>query len=211
MLKGERVALRARQESDVPVLQAELHGDVETWSRASDAPWRPISPGSPDAPYRISDGGDSSDHAQFSVVELPSGELAGDAVLWGIDVHNRTGHIGLSLRPAFRGKGLGTDAVRLLCRYGFVTRGLNRLQAETLADNVAMITAAERTGFVQEGTLRRAAWVNGEFADEVILGLLASDWRQATGSRQASNEQRSQLGNLQQRADVRKVFDGGTA
>jgi RimJ/RimL family protein N-acetyltransferase len=39
-----------------------------------------------------------------------------------------------------------------------------------------MIRAASRAGFVHEGTLRRAAWVNGEFADEVILGLLATDW-----------------------------------
>jgi RimJ/RimL family protein N-acetyltransferase len=39
-----------------------------------------------------------------------------------------------------------------------------------------MLKAAERAGFVREGTLRRAAWVTGEFVDEVILGLLAADW-----------------------------------
>jgi RimJ/RimL family protein N-acetyltransferase len=40
-----------------------------------------------------------------------------------------------------------------------------------------MIRAASRAGFVEEGRLRRSAWVNGEFADEVILGMLASEWR----------------------------------
>ena len=78
--------------------------------------------------------------------------------------------------PEFRGRGLGTDVVRVLCRYGFAIRGLHRLQAETLADNVAMIAAAGRAGFRREGTLRRSAWVNGDFADEVILGLLAPEW-----------------------------------
>jgi RimJ/RimL family protein N-acetyltransferase len=39
-----------------------------------------------------------------------------------------------------------------------------------------MIAAAVRAGFAQEGTLRGADWVNGEFVDEVILGLLAGDW-----------------------------------
>jgi RimJ/RimL family protein N-acetyltransferase len=29
---------------------------------------------------------------------------------------------------------------------------------------------------VHEGTLRGAGWVNGEFTDEVILGLLADEW-----------------------------------
>jgi RimJ/RimL family protein N-acetyltransferase len=56
---------------------------------------------------------------------------------------------------------------------GFTIRGLHRLQIETLADNAAMIRTAEQAGFVLEGTLRRAAWVNGEFIDEVTLGLLA--------------------------------------
>jgi hypothetical protein len=78
------------------------------------------------------------------------------------------------LRPNRRG--LGTDVVRVLCHYGLVVRGLHRLQVETLADNAAMIRAATQAGFVTEATLRRSAWVNGDFVDEVILGLLASEW-----------------------------------
>ncbi len=65
---------------------------------------------------------------------------------------------------------------RALCHYGFAVRGPHRLQIETLADNAAMIRAAEQAGFVLEGALRRAAWVNGEFLDEVILGSLALEW-----------------------------------
>ncbi|MFD8482071.1 GNAT family N-acetyltransferase [Kitasatospora sp. NPDC059673] len=75
-----------------------------------------------------------------------------------------------------RGRGLGTDVVRVLCRYGFGVRGLHRLQVDTLADNAAMIGAAERAGFRVEGTLRGAAWVSGRFVDEVLLGLLAAHW-----------------------------------
>jgi RimJ/RimL family protein N-acetyltransferase len=179
VLTGDKTALRARNDGDIGVFEAELYADVAGWVRTSARPWRPISPGSPDSPYRA--GGDESS-ALFSVTELASGHLAGEAVLWGIDPHNRFAHIGLALRPAYRGKGLGTDIVRVLCRYGFEIRGLNRLQAETLADNNAMINAAKRAGFVQEGNLRRSAWVNGEFADEVILGLLADEWRETSGT-----------------------------
>jgi RimJ/RimL family protein N-acetyltransferase len=39
-----------------------------------------------------------------------------------------------------------------------------------------MIAAATRAGFTREGVLRRSAWVSGDFADEVILGLLAAEW-----------------------------------
>jgi RimJ/RimL family protein N-acetyltransferase len=69
--------------------------------------------------------------------------------------------------------------VLALCDYGFAIRGLHRLQVDTLASNAAMIRAASRAGFVQEGTIRRSAWVNGEFADEVILGMLETEWRAA--------------------------------
>jgi RimJ/RimL family protein N-acetyltransferase len=122
--------------------------------------------------------GPADNVAVFSVIRLTDEELAGEALLWGIDTHNRTAHIGISLRPAFRSGGIGTDTVRLLCYYGFAVRGLHRLQIETLADNASMISVATRVGFVPEGTLRRAAWVEGAFADEAIFGMLASEWSQ---------------------------------
>jgi RimJ/RimL family protein N-acetyltransferase len=180
MLHGDKVALRARLASDIPILDADLYADVAAWSRTDTRPWRPIPPGSADSPFQASRL-DSDLVDRFSVVELASGELAGDAVLWGLDHHSRAAHIGLSLRAQFRGKGMGIDVVRVLCRYGFVTRGLHRLQAETLADNDAMIGAALRAGFVEEGRLRRSAWVNGVYADEVIFGLLADEWRRDGG------------------------------
>ncbi len=174
MLRGEKVLLRARQDSDIPVLEAELLGDVVTWSRGDSKPWRPLPPGSADSPFRITDW--RSDPVKFSVVELASDELAGDASLWGVDPHNRFAHLGILLRPSFRGRGLGTDVVRVLCRYGFETRGLNRLQVDTLSDNEGMLLAAARAGFTREGQLRQSGWVNGAFVDEVVLGQLASEW-----------------------------------
>ena len=183
MLCGEMTRLRARYDSDIPVLHAELYDDVETRSMADSRPWQPIPPGS-GSPYVVT--GADGDAACFSVVELATGELAGEALLWGIDLHHRAAHIGISLIPAFRGRGLGLDAVRVLCRYGFAGRGLHRLQAETAAGNSAMIQAASRAGFTREGTLRRSAWANGDFTDEAIFGLLAAEWKasmpQRTGS-----------------------------
>ena len=46
-----------------------------------------------------------------------------------IDLHYRRAHLGLSPRPAFRGRGLGTDMVVALCRYGFAVRGLHRFKS----------------------------------------------------------------------------------
>ncbi|MFF2041066.1 GNAT family N-acetyltransferase [Kitasatospora sp. NPDC058170] len=173
MLHTERVALRARHDGDIPVLQAELYDDIATRSRADTRPWLPIPPGAP-SPYAVADA--PADVAFFSVVDTASGELAGEALLWGIDTHNRCAHLGLALRPAFRGRGLAREALTVLCRYGFTVRGLNRLQVDTMADNLPMVAAAKGSGFTPEGTLRRSAWVCGAFQDEAVLGLLAEEW-----------------------------------
>jgi len=170
-LRGEKVGLRARRTADGPVLTAELYDDVVVRSRTNANPWLPVSPDEDDLPFAVRKSTDGL--AVFSVVELASGELAGAAVLTNVDLHNRLGHIGLALRPGLRGRGLGTDTVRVLAEYGFSTRGLNRLQIGTLADNHAMIRAAEAAGFTQEGLLRENAWVNGAFVDEVVLGRLS--------------------------------------
>ena len=161
MLRGEKVDLRSRSDADVAVLHAELYDDVPTRSRADSRPWVPLSADSPASPYRAAE--PAADVAVFSVVECAGGELAGEALLWGIDLHNRAAHLGVSLRPGFRGRGLSVDVLRVLCRYGFGTRGLHRLQLETLADNQPMIKAAMRVGFTHEGTLRGGAWVDGAF------------------------------------------------
>lgn len=175
MLRGEVVGLRARHDEDIPILRAELYDDVANASRADGRPWRPITPGSKD-PRLVVDETEEG-HVPFSVVELAGGTLVGTATLWGIDNHNRSAHLGLGLLPAARGKGYGTDAVAVLCHYGFVVRGLRRLQIETLSDNTAMLRSAERNGFVREGVLRSSAWVMGEFLDDVVLGLLVHDWQ----------------------------------
>ncbi|MEV7122966.1 GNAT family N-acetyltransferase [Kitasatospora griseola] len=171
MLIGEKVLLRARRESDVAVLHEELYEDVAMRTRTDGRPWRPLPVEA--SPFRPTG---AEEPAVFSAVERAGGELAGAAVLWGVNTHHRSAHLGMSLRPAVRGRGLGTDVVRVLCRYGFEVRGLHRLQVDTLADNTAMIGAAERAGFRVEGTMRGAAWVSGRFVDEVVLGLLAEDW-----------------------------------
>lgn len=174
MIVNGTVGLRARLERDVQVLQTELYDDVITRTRADSRPWRPISPGSENAPYAVREPSDGA--ACFSVVVLPDQELAGEAVLWGIDSHNRAAHIGIALRPAFRGRNIATDAVLALCDYGFGVLGLHRLQIETVSDNLPMIKAAARAGFSVEGTLRHSAWVYGAFADELVLGRLSEDW-----------------------------------
>ena len=174
VLRGQLVTLRSRRSEDVPVLHEHLHDDVPTHLLSASGPWRPSGPEAPDGPFAVRDPRD--DMAVFSVVETRTDALAGSALLWGIDPHNRNAHIGLSLLPAVRGRGLGADVVAVLCDYGFSILGLHRLQIETSVDNPAMRRVAERAGFRQEGVHREAYWTAGRFVDDVLFGLLADEW-----------------------------------
>jgi len=172
MLHGERITLRARAEADVPVLHAELYNDVAVRGRADTRAWLPRP--ATESPFAVAAG--ITDAAFFSVVD-DHDDLAGACELWGIDGQQRSAHIGIVLRPSWRGQGLAAEAIAVLCRYAFNTLGLHRLGCETLADNIPMIKAAQKNGFTEEGRLHEAHFADGTWHDQTILGLLTHQWR----------------------------------
>src|SRR5208282_1249675 len=98
MLRGEIIGLRAQQDSDIEVFEAEFLNDAETRMRSDSRPWRPVAPGSADSPYRgQAPRGDHSEAVTFSAVELATGELVGNALLWGLGPR-QTGRRASSLR-----------------------------------------------------------------------------------------------------------------
>lgn len=176
LLQRADVALRPRRPEDIVFLHDGLYNDLATRAQADTRPWIPIPAGDPTlSPYAVTSVSETVSF--FSVVTLDD-ELVGEALLWGIDTHNRCAHVGLAFLPAFRGRGWSSDGLHLLCRYGFAVRGLNRLQLETKVGNEPMIRSAKSVGFIEEGVLRQATWSIGLFADVAIMGLLAADWHE---------------------------------
>lgn len=111
------------------------------------------------------------------VVEDRSGRRVGLAGVDDVDLHSRVARITATiLEPAERGKGLGTDAHRVLVSYLFLHRGLLRTEAFVAAGNVAARAVLKRLGFVEEGTLRSRVFAHGQRHDVVVLGLLYEDW-----------------------------------
>jgi RimJ/RimL family protein N-acetyltransferase len=179
VLTGERVVLRAPTRDDVEPEHVQTDADYALHAIVATSEWRPVSIDSAVAQYekRLAEPADPTG-AWFSVARRDDPELTwiGRAGLWGINDHQRTAHLGITLAPSARGQGLGTDIVRVLCDYAFRVRDLHRLGLETLADNQGMLKVARATGFVEEGRLREAAYVLGDRVDEVQLGLLRSEW-----------------------------------
>ncbi|SFA75152.1 Protein N-acetyltransferase, RimJ/RimL family [Amycolatopsis marina] len=77
--------------------------------------------------------------------------------------------------PDFRGGGYGTDATRVICRYGFDSMRLHRISLWVVAENIAARRVYEKLGFVEEGRQRESFRRDGRWHDHILMGLLEGE------------------------------------
>ena len=86
-----------------------------------------------------------------------------------------SGELGCGVVPAARGRGIATEALRLLAEWALATLGLGRVQVFVATENIAALRLAQSAGFRREGVLR-AYWQAGDRRlDAVVLSMLPSD------------------------------------
>ncbi|MGC9665285.1 GNAT family N-acetyltransferase [Planosporangium sp. 12N6] len=123
-----------------------------------------------------------ADRLDLAIVERATGAWAGEIVLMDLDVHNRScGFRILLAGAAFFGRGLGTEATRLVLAHAFDTVGLHRIDLEVYAFNPRARHVYEKVGFVHEGTKRQALHWDGAWIDAHIMAILADDWAEHHG------------------------------
>ncbi len=74
------------------------------------------------------------------------------------------------------GKGIMTEAVKLLTDYLFKTLLINRLDIHMNVNNLASEKVAINCGYSKEGVARGAVFSRGKHEDIVMYGLLRSEW-----------------------------------
>jgi RimJ/RimL family protein N-acetyltransferase len=117
------------------------------------------------------------DHPYAWVIE--SGEaFIGSIRLDRVDLQDRRASLAVGIfDPASLGRGLGSEAIRLVLRHAFGTMGLHRIGIRVLAYNRRAIRAYEKCGFVIEGRERETAFVNGAWHDDIMMGLLEHEFQ----------------------------------
>ncbi|QLJ02495.1 GNAT family N-acetyltransferase [Streptomyces sp. NEAU-sy36] len=186
-LTGERVLLRPVTVDDVPALLP-LFRDAGT-SRLT---------GSHDGgeldEARIRDWygtrRDQDDRLDLAVVERTTGHVVGEAVLHEWDPSNESCGFRICLAPGTRGRGLGTEATRLIVGHGFERLGLHRISLEVYAFNPRARRVYEKAGFVAEGVLRDALLWEGERVDATVMSILAPEWFRHRGRPEAAGHPR---------------------
>ena len=74
------------------------------------------------------------------------------------------------------GRGLGTQAVKLVAEHAFLRLNLNRVYAGAVKENIGSIRIFEKAGFQREGLARESYFCEGNYRDCIQLGFLRSDW-----------------------------------
>ena len=94
-----------------------------------------------------------------------------------IDWKNRKAENGIKLfGNNIKGKGFGTETIRLIMKYAFEELQLNRLYSTILFTNIPSQKLYKKCGWKIEGTLRKSVFKNNKYIDELQVGVLKADY-----------------------------------
>lgn len=120
----------------------------------------------------------NDERADWAVIRQEDGAHIGEVVLNDLDEDNRSMNFRIGLADGgVRGQGYGTEATRAVVAYAFDVVGLHRLSLGVYSFNPRAQRVYEKVGFVREGMSRDALLWNGQWHDEVIMGMLSTDAR----------------------------------
>ncbi|KAI7540827.1 hypothetical protein KC331_g8944 [Hortaea werneckii] len=93
-------------------------------------------------------------------------------------VHMRHTDIALDILPEYQRQGYGSEAIRWVLRWAFMSAGMHRIGLAAFEYNPGAAKLYERLGFTREGVMREGIWHEGRFWDEIQFGMLAREWRE---------------------------------
>jgi diamine N-acetyltransferase len=168
MLSGDRVELTALVEGDRPILMGWIN--TPALVRFS-APYRPVhEPAHGDWFDAITR---DRDRVIFAIRSKPQHELLGTVQL--TDLHPIYRHAQMLIRigdPRHHGRGLGTEALRLLLDFAWRDLNLHRVWAGVFARNERAVACYRKAGFAEEGRLRDGVFIDGKWDDFIVMGVL---------------------------------------
>jgi len=114
----------------------------------------------------------------FAIRAREDDRLIGRATLYWIEWANGNGLLRLGIGAAAdRGKGYGTQALRMLLRFAFAELNLFRVAANVPEYNEAAIGLLKKFGFTQEVCRRSALERDNRRWDLYMFGLLRDEWQ----------------------------------
>lgn len=113
----------------------------------------------------------------FTIYERATGRAIGNCGLHEVDWPHRRTTLGIMIgEPEVRGRGYGTEAMRLLVDYSFTAVGMHSVMLWVYEFNPAARRCYEKVGFREIGRRRESRWFNGRFWDEIAMDIVATEF-----------------------------------
>lgn len=176
MIYGEKTILRAVERMDIRQLW-EWEQDYELM-RLRSHPTPPKSLDKAEREFEESLRNGDSDEIRLCICTLDS-ELIGETALHEID--HRVGDAEFSIAigdRAYQGRGYGSDATRTILKFAFKQLNLHRITLHVHDFNERAIKTYIRCGFKEEGRLREAEFMDGQYSDVLVMGLLREEFEE---------------------------------
>ena len=110
----------------------------------------------------------------FTIYDRSDDQPVGTVGLFDISYVHASAELGIAIGER-RGRGLGTEATRLVLGWAFRTLGLHSVILGALAWNESGLRAYERAGFRRIGVRRGGAMSRGERTDVVLMDAIPGD------------------------------------
>ncbi|MFD5287358.1 GNAT family N-acetyltransferase [Streptomyces rochei] len=172
VLTGERTVLRPFTEADAARM-GEIVGDPEV-RRFTGSPGHELTPELLRSWYGSRSA--QPDRLDLAVTDPADGEVLGEVVLHAWVPEERSCTFRTLIGARGRGRGIGTEATRLIVGYAFEELGLHRVQLDAYAFNDRALRVYEKVGFVREGVRREVERRDGVWVDEVLMAVLDHEW-----------------------------------
>ncbi|MGP7818671.1 GNAT family N-acetyltransferase [Niallia sp. 01092] len=114
--------------------------------------------------------------APLGIEYKESGELIGtvDFVWW--KPYHRSAEIGYVLSKDYWGRGIMTEAVKELIKFGFEKMDLIRIQARCFTENIGSERVMQKTGMSFEGIMRKGMLIKGKHQDLKTYSILREEF-----------------------------------
>ena len=108
--------------------------------------------------------------------------VGGISLHLGEDVERFSAELGYWLGESHWGRGIMSDAVRAVTRYGLSELGMMRIFALPYTQNAASCRVLEKAGYDREGVLRCSAFKDGRLLDQYVYATVRPEDRVRGGA-----------------------------
>ncbi len=111
------------------------------------------------------------------IIEVKDGKPIGTIQLYKFDELNQSCELGIRIGDRnYWGKGYGEDSINTILKYAFYDLDVYRVALKFYEYNSRASYCYLKCGFKYEGRTRKSAMIDNKYYDEIIMGILKSDF-----------------------------------